>query len=187
IGGAIGGGVNPPFSVLQNCAGGVPVGGSCVFDYSFTPMATGSVSGSTSFSFTSGAQTLSATINLSGNGVGTLADVAPASVDFGLVRLGDTASFPITVNNPGPLSIARSVGGGVNPPFSVLQNCAGGVPAGGSCAYTYSFAPVVLGAASGSTTFTLGGSSGASQNVPVALSGTGVAAVAQVSPTTIGF
>jgi hypothetical protein len=187
LSGFAGGGISGAFGAVQNCAGGVPVGGTCAFTYSFTPTADGPVNGSTAFSLTSGAGTQNIPITLSGNGVGALADVSPVGVDFGQVNLGDTATVPVTVDDSSALPLGGFAGGGIAAPFGAFQNCAGGVPPGASCAFTYNFTPSIAGAASGSTSFSFNVSNGASQSVPVAVSGTGVAPLAQVSPVTIGF
>jgi hypothetical protein len=182
-----GGGISGQFSGFQNCAGGVPVSGSCAFTYTFTPTATGSFSGNTSFSFSSGAQSQSVAISLSGNGVGTLADVSPVSVDFGLVKLGNIVSIPVTITNVSAQTLTSFAGGGIGPPFGDFQNCAGGVAPGASCQFTYNFTPTALGPASGTTNFSFAIANGASQNVTVTLNGQAVAALSQATPTTIGF
>ena len=187
LGSFAGGGIGPPFNATQNCAGGVPVGGSCVFTYSFTPTVTGSFNGSTSFSFSSGGQSQSVPITLSGNGVGTLADVSPVNLDFGLVKLGDVVTIPVTVSNPSAQTLTGFAGGGISAPFGASQSCAGGVAPGASCVFNYSFSPTGLGPTSGTTLFSFNIANGASQAVPVGLSGDGVAALAEVTPTTIGF
>jgi hypothetical protein len=187
LGGFAGGGVAAPFGATQNCAGGVPVGGSCVFTYSFTPTTAGTVNGSTTIVFSAGGQSLSTPVSLSGNGVGTVADVSPVIVDFGLVNVADSVAIPVTVSNPTAVTLGGFAGGGIAPPFGATQNCAGGVAPGASCAFTYSFTPIALGAVSKTTSFSFNVPSGASQSVAIGASGEGVGALAQVTPTTIGF
>ncbi len=182
-----GGGIGAPFGGFQNCAGGVPVGGSCAFTYTFTPTTTGAFHGSTGFSFQSGTQSQNVTISVNGNGVGTLADVSPVSIDYGLVKLGNMVSIPVTITNVSAQTLTNWAGGGIGAPFGGFQNCAGGVAPGASCAFTYIFTPTVLGVANGTTSFSFAIANGASQNVTVTLRGQGVATLAEVTPTTIGF
>ena len=42
-------------------------------------------------------------------------------------------------------TLTNFAGGGVSPPFSATQNCAGGVATGASCQYTFRFAPTAEG------------------------------------------
>lgn len=133
-----GGGVLPPFSATQNCAGGVPPGESCQFFYSFSPTATGVFSTASNFSSSAG----SFSIKLHGTGAGADLHVTPLWLDFGPVPL-NTTSVPqtVTIRNTGLTTLTNFAGGGVFPPFSATQNCASGVPPGGSCQYFFRFTP----------------------------------------------
>jgi len=137
-----GGGVYPPFGASQNCAAGVPPGGSCQYFFDFSPTATGT------FTTTSNSSTNAGpfSIELRGQGVGAGLHVNPLSLDFGSVQTGNTSDTQVvTIRNTGLSTLANFAGGGVNPPFGASQNCAGGVLPGGSCQYFFDFSPAATG------------------------------------------
>lgn len=137
-----GGGVLPPFSAQQNCASGVPPLGSCQFFYYFAPTNTLTYSTTSNVSDSSG----SFSIQLRGTGVGAGLHVTPLSLDFGPVPLYATsAPQMVTIRNTGLTTLTNFAGGGVLLPFSAMQNCASGVPPGGSCQYFFRFTPTSLG------------------------------------------
>jgi len=137
-----GGGVLPPFSAQQNCASGVPPGDSCQYFFYFAPTAT--LTSSTTSNTTNSFGSFS--IQLRGTGAGAGLHVTPLSLDFGPVTLY-TSSVPqiVTIHNTGMTTLTNFAGGGVLPPFSATQNCAGGVPAGASCQYFFRFTPTAIG------------------------------------------
>ena len=137
-----GGGVLPPFSAQQNCASGVPPGDSCQFFYYFAPTDTLTYSTTSNVSDSSG----SFSIQLRGTGAGAGLHVTPLSLDFGPVALYTTsAPQTVTIRNTGLTTLTNFAGGGVLPPFSATQNCAGGVPPGTSCQYFFRFTPTAIG------------------------------------------
>ncbi len=137
-----GGGVGAPFSAVQNCAGGVPPGGSCQFFYTFSPDVPGVFSATSNVANSFG----SFSIAMRGTGVGASLTVSPLWLDFGPVPLNTTSSPQIvTIRNTGPVTLTDFAGGGVGSPFSAAQNCAGGVPPGGSCQYFFTFTPTAEG------------------------------------------
>ncbi|MBN1922256.1 MAG: choice-of-anchor D domain-containing protein [Anaerolineae bacterium] len=151
-----GGGVLPPFYASQNCAGGVAPGGNCQFYYTFEPTATGTTSTTSTVSNSAG----SFTIELRGTGAGAELHVTPLALDFGPAPLFTTsATQRVTIRNTGLTTLTHFAGGGLYPPFSASQNCAGGVPPGGSCQYFFTFTPTAQGRFSAiSTTSTNAGS-----------------------------
>jgi hypothetical protein len=136
-----GGGVNPPFGGGQTCAPSVAPGGSCQFIYTFSPSEVGT------FTTTSNVNTNAGnfSIELRGEGVGAGLHVNPLSLDFGQLATGNSTQQVVTVRNTGLSTLTDFAGGGVNPPFSGGQNCASGVPPGGSCQYTFTFSPTTAG------------------------------------------
>ncbi len=86
--------------------------------------------------------------------------VTPASLDFGHVAIGDTASLTVTVTNVsgstvGPITMA---GGAPGAPFNAVQNCQNAtLDPGGTCQIIYSFSPTAGGSASATSEFTLNG------------------------------
>jgi hypothetical protein len=137
-----GGGVNPPFSGTQDCAGGVAPGGDCHYYFRFSPTATGTFTTSSS----SGTNAGPFSIALRGTGIGPALSVSPLSLDFGYVSTSTTSAQQIvTIRNTGASTLTNFAGGGVYAPFNASQNCAGGVAPGASCQYFFTFAPTTTG------------------------------------------
>ena len=133
-----GGGVYAPFGATQDCASGVAPGESCNYYFTFSPTRTGT------FSTTSNSSTNAGpfSIELRGTGAGAGLHVNPLSLDFGLVMSGTTSSTQIvTIRNTGLSTLTNFAGGGVYAPFHATQDCASGVPPGGSCHYYFTFSP----------------------------------------------
>jgi hypothetical protein len=147
----------------------IPGGGNTTFQITYTPTAVGPVSGATAvISHTSAGPAL--TVGLTGTGM-TAFSVAPAGpLTLANVVIGDPASTTtVTVANAS--TGAMNVSAAVAAPFSVSPAGPVAIPGGGNQVFTISFAPTVLGPASGSVVFTHdGGGSPAS----VAVSGSGV-------------
>jgi hypothetical protein len=137
-----GGGVFPPFTASQNCAGGVAPGGTCQYFFAFSPTTTGIFSGTSNSSTNAG----TFSIELRGEGVGARVHVTNPSLDFGRVNIGGTsAQQAATIRNTGLSTLVNFSGGGVQSPFSASQNCFGGVPPGGNCQYFFTFSPTEIG------------------------------------------
>ncbi len=137
-----GGAVNPPFSASQNCAPTLEPGASCQYFFRFAPSAAGIFTAASNSSTSAG----SFSIALRGEGVGAGLHVTPLSLDFGPVPLFTTSAPQfVTIRNTGLTTLTNFAGGGVWPPFSALQNCAGGVAPGASCQYIFRFAPTAIG------------------------------------------
>lgn len=175
---------DPQFAATQNCAGGVAPGASCQYFFTFTPASAGPHSAISSSSTHFGPFT----IELRGTGVGPRLHVTPLSLDFGYVPIGTTsATQTVTIRNTGLATLTNFAGGApANPRFGVTQNCAAGVPPGGSCQYFFTFSPNAAG--------TLTTSSSSSTNagpIVIALRGTGgpppSGPVASYSPLILDF
>jgi hypothetical protein len=142
LAGFAGGGVYPPFSDSQNCAVGVPPGGSCQYFFTFSPSEVGNFTTTSSSSSNAGPFT----IELRGEGVGAGLHVNPLSLDFGTMHVGHSAPTQVvTIRNTGLSTLAGFAGGGVYPPFGASQNCAAGVLPGESCQYYFDFSPTAAG------------------------------------------
>jgi len=137
-----GGGVYPPFGASQDCAAGVPPGGTCHYYFDFEPTAAGVFTTTSN----SGTNAGSFSIELRGTGVGPLLTYSPLSLDFGSVYSGTTAADQVvTIRNLGLSTLTNFAGGGVYPPFGASQDCAAGVPPGGECHYYFDFTPTASG------------------------------------------
>ena len=115
------------------------------------------------------------------------AGLSTSSLTFSGQGLGTTSSAQsVTVSNTGKgaLTIARIVATG---DFAQTNNCGSSLAAGGSCTINVTFTPTATGTRSGSLIITdnSNGLTGTVQNV--ALSGTGLAPVASLFPTTLTF
>ena len=176
----IGGGVNPPFSALQNCQGRTLARGqTCQMLYTFSPTATGKASTKSLGSWNG----QSYSIPLKGTGVVPTFKLSPKSVAFGSVLAGSSsAQKVVTVTNtsPGPV-VMSGIGGGASPPFSALQNCQGRtLTSGQTCQMFYTFSPTATGNAS---TIAVGSWNG--QSYSISLRGKGVAPSFKFSPKSV--
>ena len=132
FGGNIGGGAGCTSSTAD-------VGSTCAINYRLRPHELRSFSASTSIGFFRPGANQSVPITFTGTGVGTLAQVSPELIDFGVVDLGTTVTATVTVVNDGDLELTGFVGGNVLSPFSSITTCTGTLAVGASCTYTYSF------------------------------------------------
>lgn len=157
-----------PFVERNGCGSNIPLGAGCNINVQFRPLARGPASGS--ITVTDNAPNSPQTVALTGTG--TVVSLAPSSIAFGNVAVGQSASATVTVTNlahNATLTIS-SITAGSTPPFSQTNNCGSTLGPGASCAVTVTFAPVTSGAFGGSLTLKDNGG-GTIQRVP--LSGTG--------------
>ncbi len=160
-------------------------GQSSTFNAQFAPTAPGSASGSVSVA--SNATNSPATIVLSGAGVQPQISVVPASVSFGNVTVGLGNTQTITLSNPGSanLSVSQATLTGAGFALSGLTLPLTVAP-GQSTTFTVSFTPTVASSATGSLSLV---SNAPGSPLAVALSGTGVAPILQLSanPASLSF
>lgn len=160
-------------------------GQSVSFNVAFSPGSAGASSGSVTV--LSNATNSPSTISLSATGVQPQIAVVPTSVSFGNVSVGVANTQTITVKNPGTanLTVTQATlsgtgysANGVSLPLTIA--------AGGSAAFTLSFAPTAATTATGVLTLI---SNAPTPSVAVALSGTGIAQVMQLSasPASLNF
>lgn len=170
------------FTIASNtCGTGIAAGANCAVGVTFTPAATGSVTGT--LTFTDSAATSPQTVNLSGSG-STAVTFSSTTVNFGSIAVGSTSSVKnVTMTNRQsvPLNIsgiATSAG------FAVASTtCGAALNAGASCTIGLTFTPAALGTATGTMTVT-----DDAPNSPqvVNLTGTGAAPVS-ASPSSLSF
>lgn len=198
-----GGGINPGAGFTGasgTCGGSLVAGGTCQFNYSFTPNATGSVTGSTNLGVTTGSPSFSQNVPLSfsGNGVNTVGvvSVRPVGIDFGPVRLGSRLTVPFVFTNlsavqinyaGGGFSAATSDGGAFSGQIGGGVGCTSSTAAvGATCSIVYRFLARELRTYNGSTSMSFS-RPGASQNVPYAFTGRGVGTVGQLAARELDF
>jgi len=169
------------FSQTNNCPSALVAATSCTVSVSFTPSAAGPVTGSLNATDDSYNLGSSQVVTLNGTGTAPGASITPTSLSFAAQVAGTTSSAKtITVlsNGTGPLQVSNVV---AKAPFSQTNNCSSPMAPAASCTIQVSFAPAVVGTASGSVTIT---DNAGTQTVT--LSGSGSAPVT-FSPTSLSF
>jgi hypothetical protein len=180
------GGAAPGFGGFQSCAGvTLAIGASCQFTYSFSPTATGVVTGSTNGNLNG--QNFNFTFR--GEGIGAAASptdlfrITQRALDFGEVQVGGQQQLSVTFTNISGASITGSIAGGAAGVFGGAQNCAGTViPPGGSCQIFYTFQPSAAGEFTESTNGTMNG-----QPFALTFKGKAVSARFRMTPSSIDF
>jgi hypothetical protein len=174
------------FAVSNNtCPASLSAAASCKIYVTFTPTATGARAGT--LSIADSVDTNPVEVSLAGTGLAP-ATIAPASLAFHSVVVSATSAVQyatVTNNQPGVLTITQiaAPGGG----FLVDSSACGSLPIsvapGHSCKIAVTFSPAAIGNAAA----TLGITESATPTpLPVALSGTGVAAAA-ISPASLNL
>jgi hypothetical protein len=155
-------------------------GQSTAFTVSFAPGGAGSASGD--ISVVSNAANSVSTVTLTGMGVQPQISVAPASVSFGTVTVGQTSSQTVTLSNAGGanLNITQLAGPGTGFSLSGLTLPFTLAP-GKSTAFTLSFTPTSGASSAGSLMLV---SNAPTSPTAIPLSGTGSAQVLQLTPST---
>jgi len=173
----------------------VAAGGNQVVTVTYAPTGTGADSGSIAVS-SNDTTNPTTSVTLSGTGVAAPAPaiaLSPASLTFGSVTLGGSASLTVLVQNSGtaPLAvsaIARCANPVTSTEFAWSPAAPFTVAAGGSTTVTVTYAPTAAGADAGCLVFS--SNDGARPTVNLDVSGTGQAAAAPriaVAPSTLAF
>jgi hypothetical protein len=166
-----------PFNVAANAQQSVTV--------RFAPIARGPQTGTLSIN-SNDPNRARVDLPLSGNGLAPVIEVTPASLGFGSVRVGQTKDLPLTVRNPGDVSLAVSSIASSNAQFSVISPAgAFNVAAGSSVTVNVRFAPNSAGAKTGA--LSINSNDPNRPRVDVSLTGTGVAPVIEVTPSSLSF
>ena len=169
------------FSETNNCPAVLPAGSTCAVSVTFTPPGAGAVAGALTVGDDSGNLGSTQVVTLTGTGTTPAASVTPANLSFSSQGVGTTsASKTITLQSTGtgPLQVTSIV---ATTPFSQTNNCIGSIAPTASCTIKVTFAPSVVGPASGTVTIT---DDAGTQSV--GLTGSGSAPVS-LSPTSLNF
>ena len=157
------------FSLTNNtCGASVAANATCQYSVTFSPTEQGPYTGTLTIADSLGSQIVQFT------GTGTEAKgsetLSPASVNFGNVYEGVTATQVVTFTNNGSAAVTISAAT-INPPvFTIVTTtCTQQIAAGASCTYTLGYTPIGVFSAQGTFTITDG-----SSNPSVTLSGTGL-------------
>ncbi|KWU26400.1 choice-of-anchor D domain-containing protein [Burkholderia cenocepacia] len=170
--------VTGPFAVSTTCGSSITAGASCSYSVTFTPTAMNGASGTLTIPTGAGTKTVS----LAGNGQQTSAALPEGTLAFGnqpvnVVSTAQTLTLNNTGNTPYPVN-SISVQG----QFTAQQDCPAQLAVGASCHINVAFLPSSMGA----TTGTLSMVTGDGTHI-VTLTGTGLLAVASVSPAALSF
>jgi hypothetical protein len=162
------------FAQTNTCGSGVPNGTTCTISVTFTPTATGTRTGAVTI--TDNAAGSPHKLLLSGTGVSSFVNLAPASVPFIVLRTVGTTSPPQTVKLTNVGSAEINITGitltGPDPgDFAQSDNCLPTVAVGGSCLITVTFKPTMQGMRTASVTIT-DNVPGSPQTVPLSGRGT---------------
>jgi len=164
------------FGETDNCMGSVAASGSCTINVTFSPTATGPLTGMLTITDNSnGVAGSTQTVSLSGTGTAPGVSLSSASLTFPAQISGTTsAAQTVTLTNTGSASLTFTAIG-ITGPFAIATSgttCSTSNPvtAGLTCTVAVSFAPTAVGSASGNLSFT-DNASGSPQTV--GLTGTG--------------
>jgi hypothetical protein len=170
------------YAETNTCGSSVAAGANCTISVTFTPTAVGAQTGS--ITLTDGATGSLQTISLSGTGVvQAIASLSSTSLAFGNQNVGSTsAAQTVTLTNSG--NLALNVSFTPSAQFAETDNCNGSVAAGANCTISVTFIPTASGNQTGGITLT---DNAADNPQTIALSGTGLQAVAGLSQTSLTF
>jgi len=174
--------ISGDFTQVNNCGTSLSVGSTCQVNVTFKPTAIGTRTGT--LTLNSNNPGAAPTVALAGTGIASMAALSPSSLTFAGQYL-KTTSAPqiITVTNSGTASLNISTVS-ISGDFSQTNNC-GVVAVGGTCTVNVSFTPTTTGVRTGTLTVNDDALNGSPQSA--ALSGTGVSAIAAVSPASLTF
>jgi hypothetical protein len=163
--------------------GSVGIGQSISVQIQFAPQSAGAASGT--FSLASDASNSPATISLTGTGTTPGLVASPASVSFGGVNVGGSASNNVTLTNSGTSTITVSgvtaTGSGITVSGIALPTT---LTAGSNTSFTVQFAPTAVGNVSGSISIA---NSGPTSALTVAVTGAGAQAQISANPQSVNF
>jgi hypothetical protein len=169
----------PPFGFTiagGTCGTALSAGASCTIDVGFSPQSVGLLAGELSVG------EFFPTAKLSGSGSAGVT-LSPIANNFGNVTVGQSADAVFTVSNGGTVGFSPSLafaGPNANELQRVGGNCPAIVAPGTACGIIVRFTPLAAGPRS--ATLSVGSSVNTS-----ALSGTGVAGIATVTPPLLDF
>jgi hypothetical protein len=163
----------------------INAGQNASFNAVFAPTSAGSPSGAITIS--SSATNSSLSIVLSGTATQTQAQltVSPKSVNFGSIAVGSNNPQTITLTNTGNASLTISAASASGTGYSISGLAAGKIlTAGQNTSFTATFAPTGAGSPTGSISIS---SNAPNSPATIALSGTGLQAIASATPTSATF
>ncbi|MGH9483090.1 MAG: choice-of-anchor D domain-containing protein, partial [Terriglobales bacterium] len=172
----------PNYTQTNTCGASVAPNANCQISVVFTPSTMGALNGT--LTITDTAPGSPQTVTLTGTGVEALATLSPTSLTFTAQQVETTGSPQvITLTNAGNIALSiKSILASAN--YGATNNCNGSVAPNGSCQISVTFTPATLGALNGTLTLTDNAGTGTQA---VALTGTGLEAEANLSPSALSF
>jgi hypothetical protein len=171
---------NGTFNQLKTCGATLAAGASCSVSVTWTPKATGAMTGSIKMSDNALGSPQVAT--LSGTGVLPDDQLAPDSLTFPNQVVYTTSSAKtVTLTNPGSAELVISKIA-VTGDFTQTTTCGKTVAPGGTCTFSIAFAPTAAGSLTGALTIT---SNNPTSPQKVTLAGTGTDI--QFTPASLTF
>jgi hypothetical protein len=158
-------------------------GHSATVQVTFTPTAVQSYSATLTMT-TNDPSHPTVSVPLTGSGGQAAATWTPASLDFGAVETGATASLNLTITNSGSATL-HVTGITASPPVFTASPAQLSVPPGGSQTIQVTFSPVATGSYPANLDFQTDDPSHASVSVP--MTGTGIVPTVSWTPTSIDF
>jgi parallel beta-helix repeat protein len=170
------------FSQTNNCGATLTISATCTFNVTFTPTLRGTRNGAITLGDNAPGNPHSVT--LQGTGIGPTVTLTATSLTFTGQLVGTTsAAQSVTLTNAGETTLNIS-SIAVSGDFVQTNDCGTSVLAGQGCSIQITFTPTIRGLRSGSVTIT---DNSTSSPEHVDLAGTGIAGVASLSTTSLGF
>jgi hypothetical protein len=174
------------FGQTNSCGAGIGPGTTCTINVTFSPTATGARSASVTV--TDSAAGSPQGITVAGTGMAPVTSFSPINVSFASQPIGATSTpQTITLTNVGSADLTISsltITGTNSGDFAQTNNCGTGVAAGASCTVSVTFTPRINGAESASLSMA---DNAAGSPQTVSLTGTGVAPVVSLAPSSVPF
>jgi P pilus assembly chaperone PapD len=174
--------VTGDFAETDNCTSGVPAASTCSLSVTFSPTAEGALTGSVVIN--DNAAGSPHIISLTGTGLGAVVAFAPATLTFPTTLVGvASAAQSVTVSNQGNATMNIS-NIQVSGDYAQSNNCSSTLSPSSSCTINVVFTPTAAGTRTGALTIS-DDAAASPQSVP--LTGTGMAAVVSMTPTSLTF
>ena len=170
------------YAQTNDCSIGLAAGSFCTITVTFTPGSSTALTGSVSI--VSNAASSPDAIGLSGTGVAPIVTLSGTTLAFGSQPVGTPATKTVTLTNSGTAALSVTSIAATGAGYAQTNNCGTSVAVNGSCVITVTFTPGSSAALTGSVSIA---SSAASSPNTIGLSGTGVAPIVTLSPTTLAF
>jgi len=130
------------FAQTNTCANTVPAGGTCTFNFTFTPTAVGSISDI--FTVVTNSPDSPQSMNLVGTGI--IMSFSPQTLLFDNQGVGATsAPQTVTLTNTGTTAVTVSSITTSDSQFAQTNNCGTTIAAGASCSISVTFSPTSAG------------------------------------------